>query len=62
MAVHAIQALDVTFSVDVAVATPDVFNDLPSGLRVESGDSLDLLSADDSMLTSTWIREWRRVR
>ena len=25
------------------VATPDVFNDLPSGLRVESGDSRDQL-------------------
>ena len=33
----------------VAAATPDVFNDLPSGLRVESGDPLDLLSADFSM-------------
>ena len=45
--------LDVALSVGVAVATPDVFNDLPSGLRVESGDSLDLLSADDSILTSS---------
>ena len=44
--------VEVTSSVDVAGATPDVFNDLPSGLRVESGDSLDLLSADDSMFTS----------
>ena len=35
------------------MATPDVFHDLPSGLRVESGDSLDLLSADGSILTSS---------
>ena len=31
----------------------DVFSDLPSGLRVESGDSLDLLSAVDSIDTSS---------
>ena len=53
MAVSAAHMLEVTSSLDVAVATPDVFNDLPSGLRVESGDSLDLLSADDSMFTSS---------
>ena len=41
-----------TGSSSVATATPAVFNDLCSGLRVESGDSLDLLSTDDSILTS----------
>ena len=49
----AAHALETTGSSVVAVATPDVFNDLPSGLRVESGDSLDLLSAGVSMLTSS---------
>ena len=53
VAVSAAHAQEVTFSVGVAVATPDVFNDLPSGLRVESGDSLDLLLAGDSILTSS---------
>ena len=36
-----------------AVAVSDVFNDLPSGLRVESGDSLDLLSTTESIDTSS---------
>ena len=34
-------------------AVCDVFRDLPSGLVVLSGDSLDLLSAGASMLTSS---------
>ena len=34
-------------------AASDVFKDLPSGLVVVSGDSLDLLSADASILTSS---------
>ena len=42
-----------TDSAPVAVATPDVLRDLPSGLRVESGDSLDLLSAGASIITSS---------
>ena len=33
-------------------AASDVFKALPSGLVVVSGDSLDLLSADASILTS----------
>ena len=49
----AAHAHDATGSALVAVATPDVFRDLPSGLRVESGDSLDLLSAGASMFTSS---------
>ena len=36
-----------------AVAVSDVFNDFPSGLRVESGDSLDLLSTIESIDTSS---------
>ena len=51
--VLAAHALDATGSAFVAVATPDVFSDLLSGLRVESGDSLDLLSAGVSILASS---------
>ena len=51
--VSAARALETTGSAIVAVATPDVFSDLPSGLRVESGDSLDLLLAGASILTSS---------
>ena len=40
---------------DDAISGSEVFNDLPSGLRVESGDSLDLLFADDSMFTSSVV-------
>ena len=51
--VSAAHELEVVCLVDEAVVGPDVFKDLPSGLRVESGDSLDLLSADNSMFTSS---------
>ena len=53
MIVSAAHELEVVCLVDDAVAGPDVFTDLSSGLRVESGISLDLLSADGSMFTSS---------
>ena len=48
-----VSATETAPSMVVAVATLDVFSDFPSGVRVESGDALDLLSADDSFYTSS---------
>ena len=53
MRVSTAHELEATCLAGDGVAVPDVFKDSPSGVRVESGDSLDLLSTGISMLTSS---------